>query len=48
MHLCVQANGKAAGQPAHLAQVDRGMPLQLALGHALALKCTGNLNDAPL
>jgi hypothetical protein len=47
VHLRAQANGKAAGHLAHLAQADRGMPLQLAPGHALALKCTGSLNDAP-
>ncbi len=47
-HLRVQANGKAAGHLAHLARVDRGIPLQLVLGHALVLKCTGSLNDAPL
>jgi len=47
-HLRVQANDKAAGHLAHLAWVDRGILLQLAQGHAPALKCTGNLNDVPL
>jgi hypothetical protein len=46
--LLVQANDKAVDHPAHLAQGDRGILLRLAQGHALALKCTGNLSDALL
>ena len=46
--LHVQANGRVAAHLAYLALVGKGMPLQPALGHALALKCAANLNGVPL
>jgi len=46
-HLRDLAHGRPSRHLAHIAQVDKGMLLQLALAHALARKCAGSLNDAP-